>query len=276
MGESRTDVGLNVFKISGLAWALTVHKAAGALAHQPDADLSAYACSVQAQAVREMDAEAVQTLEAELRQAGIVDRGGVITRQWVLAVWISAFGPLRAAAVVQSADLSVHTELALAGGRGIGVTYARRIRHGEAGVEVTDVRNAVEISFFAEENAWAAIKRHLPDMPDVPEVPNFAEATTGETVANARYTIHLQVSAHPAESGITGPGPAASPALADAPSHGSWDVWTLADRLYALGTNSSGDGSALAPVASDAIGREFAWRLLGAREYLASVAEQAA
>ncbi|WP_426225237.1 hypothetical protein [Pseudarthrobacter sp. DSP2-3-2b1] len=276
MGESRTDVALNVVKISGRAWALTVHKAAGALAHEPDADLSAYAGSVQAQAVREMDTEAVQALEAELRLAGIVDAGGTITRQWVLAVWISAFGPLRAAAVVQSADLSVHTELALAGGRGIGVTYSRRIRHGEAGVEVTDVRDAVEISFFAEEHAWAAIRRHLPDIPEVPGLPKSPAATAGETVAAARYTIHLQVSAHPAGSRVAGSGPTPSPAPAGAPAHGSWDVWTLTDHLYAVGTNPSGDGSALAPVGSDAIGREFAWRLLGAREYFASVAEQAA
>ena len=278
MGESRTDVALNVVEISGLAWALTVHKAAEALAHEPDTDLSAYEDSVQAQAVRQLDSEAVQTVEAELRRAGIVDRNGAITRQWVLAVWISAFGPLKAAAVVQSSDLSVHTELALAGGRGVGVTYARRIRHGDAGVDVTEVRNAVEISFFAAENAWGAIKRHLPDMTEVPEateLPKSSEATVGEAVAHARYTIHLEVSAHPAGSRIAGPGPAARPA-AGAPGHASWDIWALADRLYSVGASPSNGGSALTPVPWHAMGHEFAWRLLGAREYLASVAEQAA
>ncbi|WP_160142482.1 hypothetical protein [Arthrobacter sp. SLBN-100] len=280
MGESRTDVALNVFEISAVAWALTVHKAAEVLAHEPAVDLSAYRDSIQAEALRALDSQEVEAAGAELRRAGIVDANGAITRQWVLAVSIAAFGPLKATAVVQSGGSSVHTELALAGGRGIGVTYARRIRHGDGGVDVREVRNAVEISFFTEENAWAALKRHLPDITEVPEareLPKAPGAALSEIIANAGYTIHLQVSAHPTGSRTVRPSaPVPAPAPAPAPDHVSWDVWALAERLYVVSTGPSGGGSALTPVPWDAIRLGFAWRLLGAREYLASAAEQAA
>jgi hypothetical protein len=277
LGESRTDVALNVFEISGLAWALTVHKAAEALAHEPDVDLSGYKDSVQALAVRELDAGAAQAAEAELRTAGIVDGTGAITRQWMLAVWIAASGPLKVASIVQSAGLSVHTELGLAGGRGVGVTYSRRISHGAEGMVVTEVRNAVEVSFFAEEDAWAAIKRHLPDMSQVPEP---TEQQNSEPAEDARYTIHLHVSAHPAGSHVaalgTAPSNAGGDARGSAPDHVSWDIWALAQQLYSVRTGPPGDEPALTPVAPNDLSREFAWRLLGAREYLASTAEKAA
>jgi hypothetical protein len=55
------------------------------------------------------------------------------------------------------------------------------------------------------------------------------------------------------------------------------DVWALADRLYSLRTSpAEDDGPAVAEVPSSDISREFVWRLLGAREYLASAAEKAA
>lgn len=275
MGESQIDVALNVFRITGVAWALTVHKAAEALAHGSEADLSAYLDSVDAQAFVALDSEALEMAEAELRQTGIVDGDGAISRHWVLAVWISAFGPLRAAAVVQTHETSVHTELALSGGRGVGLTYLRRIRHGGSGIDVTATSNAVEIAFFAEENAWAALRRHLPDLAEVPEATGLASppaAGLREIVARARYTIHLDVSAHPSGSRPSGPG--AAPV--QAPDYLSRDVWALAERLYSVNASPSGEGFALTPVASDAIGHGLAWRLLGAREYLASVAGQVA
>ena len=265
MGASRTEAALSVFQISGLAWASTVHKAAESLAHEPDADLSAYQDSIQALAVRQLDAATVQTVDAELGRAGIVDQYGAINPQWVLAVWISAFAPVKVAAVVQSRELSVHTELGLAAGRGVGVSYERRIRHSTDGVDVTEVRNAVEISFFTEENARAAIKRHLPDVSDLPAPP---AATPDETVADARYTIHLEVAAR-----LEG----ARPGEADErPGHVSRDIWALTERLNSVRTSSAHGGLALTEVPASDIGREFAWRLLGAREYLASAAGQAA
>lgn len=265
MGESRTDAALNVVQISGQAWASTVHKAAESLAQEPDADLSAYQASIQALAVRQLDTATVQAVDAELGRAGIVDQSGAINPQWVLAVWISAFAPVKIAAVVQSHELSVHTELGLAGGRGVGVSYDRRIRHSTDGVDVTEVRNAVEISFFSEENAWAAVKRRLPD---VTGLPTPSAATPDETVANARYTIHLEVAAH-----LEG----ARSSQVDAwPGHVSRDIWTLTERLNSVRTSTAHGGLALTEVPAGDIGREFAWRLLGAREYLASAAEQAA
>lgn len=274
MGESLTDAALNVFGISGVAWALTVHKAAEAFGQDPAAELAAYWRSSAARALVALDAGSVRLAEAELRRAKITDECGAIRKQWLLAVWISAFAPLKAAAVVQSAEESVHTELALASGRGVAVTYARRIRHGQ-GVEVTEVRNAVEISFFAEENAWAALNRHLPDTGDVPGSPHLPKpglAAFSEGATNAGYTIHLEVAAHHAGSR---PAPL-SDVPAGAPDHVSKDVWVLAEHLYSFRTAGSGKDYALAPVPRGSVGQAFAWRLLGAREYLASVAEQAA
>lgn len=246
MGESRTDPALNIFEISGLAWASTVHKAAEVLANKADGDLSAYRESAQAEASRQLDAEDPQAMEAELRLAGIVDGQGAITRQWVLAVWIAASAPVKAAAVVQTQELSVHTEIGLAGGRGVGITYYRRIRHGVDGVAVTEVRNAVEVSFFREEDAWAAIRRHLPAAAERQAAPDTVIEETGPV---ATHAFHLEVSA-------------AVPA-ADQGHHSghlSRDAWALAERSYSIADLS----------------REFAWRVLGAREYLASAAEKAA
>ncbi|MCU1568943.1 MAG: hypothetical protein JWQ56_3880 [Pseudarthrobacter sp.] len=271
MGEVQTDVALNVFEITGVAWALTVHKAAETLAHGSEADLSAYLDSINAQAILALDSDTVEMAEAELGRAGIVDGDGAISRQWVLAVWISAFAPIRAAAVLQGTETSVHTELALSGGRGVGLTYVRDIRPPGGAIDVTENRNAVEITFFAEENAWAALKRHLPDLAGVPEATRLANppaAGLSEIVARARYTIHLDVSARPSGSRPAGP--------VAAPDYLSRDVWALAERLYSVTTGPSGEGFGLTPVPSDAIGHGLAWRLLGAREYLASVAGRVA
>jgi hypothetical protein len=251
-----------------MAWALTVHKAAGS----SEDHLGAYRRSTTAHAVQALAPDMLETAEAELRRAGITDENGAIGQQWVLAVRIASFAPLKAAAVVQSDEESVHTELALAGGKGVGVTYARRIRHGQD-VDVTEVRNAVEICFFAEENAWAALKRHLPDTAEASNChqPSRPRRTLSEgSVADARYTIHLEVAAHQAGSCLaprTG-GPARQ--------HVSHDAWVLAERLHALRTAASGTDYALTPVPGGDIGQTFAWRLLGAREYLASAAAQVA
>ncbi|MFF2347965.1 hypothetical protein [Pseudarthrobacter sp. NPDC058119] len=266
MGESQLDGALSAFELSGTAWALTVHKAAGS-----SEDLqAAYRGSAGAQTVETLDLDTLETAEAELRGAGIADESGAISQQWILAAWISAFAPLRAAAVVQSAKDSVHTELAIAGGKGVAVTYARRIRHGQ-GVEVIQVSNAVEVCFFTEENAWAALNRHLPCTAKTSgcHQPSTETASNG-SVADARYTIHLEVAAH--QAGLSpvpmpgGPGP----------DHVSKDAWILTDRLHSLRASVSSAGFALIPVSRGDIGQTFAWRLLGAREFLASAAAQVA
>ena len=248
MGELRTDPALNIFEISGLAWASTVHKAAEALANEPEAGpaVSAYRDSVQAQAGGQVQAEDLQAMETELRRAGIIDGQGAIARQWVLAVWIAASAPLKAAAVVQSQELSVHTELGLAQGRGVGITYRRRIRHDANGVAVTEVRNVVEVSFFREEDVWAAIARHLPAAAEREATP---DAVSGEAGPLATHTVHLEVSAAVPAGGQE-----------HHEGHVSRDVWALVEHRYSLA----------------GLSREFAWRELGAREYLASAAEKAA
>lgn len=269
------DSALNVFEMSGVAWALAVHKAAVASGHGPEADFAAYRHSILAGGFPALDTEEVELAEAELGRAGIVGADGAVSPQWVLAARIAASAPVRAAVVVQSEDTSVHTDLALAGGRGVGVTYARRIRPGESGVDVTEVRNAVEISFFAEEDAWAALRRHLPDIADAHGPSELPADPPGFSGAGTAYTIHLQVSAHPQESRPGGPPPVAVPAPVP-PAYATHDIWVLADRLYSVSSGPAGEGPALTPVSPAAISQGFAWRLLGAREYLASVAEREA
>lgn len=273
LGEPRVDSALNIFEMSGAAWALTVHKAAGASNHGPEADFAAYRDSILAGGFPALDPEEMESAEAELGRAGIVDADGAVSPQWVLAARIATSAPVRAAAVVQSDDTSVHTDLALAGGRGVGVTYARRIRHTETGVDVIEVRNAVEISFLAEEDAWAALKRHLPVVADAPGPSEIRADPPGASAAGTAYTIHLEVSAHPQGSLPDGPLPAAAPAPVP-PAYAGRDIWVLADRLYSVSSGPAGDSPALKPVSPAAISQGFAWRLLGAREYLASVAER--
>lgn len=275
LGESRVDGALNIFEMSGVAWALAVHKAAAAMGHGPEADVASYRDLMRSGGFPVLDPEDLASAEAELGRAGIVDADGAISPQWALAARIAAAAPVRAAAVVQSDDTSVHTDLALAGGRGVGVTYARRIGRGETGVQVTGVRNAVEISFFAEEDAWAALKRHLPEIPDGPGPTELPAEASSASMADTRCTIHLEVSAHPRE--LLPPGPRAGIVSAPVPPvYTVRDVWVLADRLYSVTNSPAADGPALIPVRPDAISQAFAWRLLGAKEFLASLAEQEA
>jgi hypothetical protein len=268
--------------MSGVAWALAVHKAASAIAQNPDAGAFGDAPTGPFPVP---DAETTASAEAELLRAGVVDGTGAVTRQWMLAAWIAGSAPVRATAVVQSGRTSVHTDLGLAGGRGVGVTYVRRVSPAGDHNAVTEVRDAVEISFFAEEDAWAAIRRHLPEIPEAPEsleapeIPEMpdptkpAEPASGpvsptEASAGSGHTIHLEVSAHPGELP-----PAGTPSAAPTAPVRAWrDVWVVADRLYSVSAGPTGKGPALAPASPGAISRGFAWRLLGAREYLASVA----
>ncbi|TVU66890.1 hypothetical protein FQP90_01760 [Paenarthrobacter nitroguajacolicus] len=254
MGAPRADAALNILEVSGLAWAETVRRAMESMPFEPDADVSRLWASAQVRIGRELDGVDHRDVRAELRRAGIVDSQGVLVPQWILAVGIAATAPVKAATVVQWPDQSIHTETGLAGGRGVGVTYRRRIRHQPDGSAVTEVRNAVEVSFFQEEDAWAALSRHFPDLSEHRTVPHDAVATG--------TTIHLEVSASQA-----GPGWNGHP-------FASRHMWSMTDRLYSVGTDpADGNTPTLTAVPGTDIGREFAWRLLGAREYLASAAD---
>ncbi|MFK4640319.1 hypothetical protein [Paenarthrobacter histidinolovorans] len=259
MGEIRAGSRLNIVEISGFAWAETVRRAAEAMDSGAEADFAAYQDSLQAQV-----GDSQETGD-ELRRAGIVDAHGVMSPQWILAVHLAASAPLKASTVVQSnhavpsVNESVHTEIGLAGGRGVGISYRRRISHQANGVVVTEVRNAVEVSFFLEEDAWAAVSRHFPDLRRLEPLP---EATPGETAANATCTIHLDVSARPAFPAGSRP-------------YISRRVWAVADQLYAAEAGPGGEAAtSLTAVPATDIAREFAWSLLGAREYLGSAAER--
>lgn len=257
MGEIRADSRLNVVEISPLAWAATVRKAAEAMDSSQDAELAAYQASLQAQG------DVTPEVAEELLRAGILDARGVMSQQWVLAVFLAASAPLRASTVVQSGGTpqsgdtleSVHTEVGMAGGRGVGLSYRRRISTEAGGGAVTEVRNAVEVSFFREEDAWASLSRHFPDLPQLVDSPdNLPQATA----ADVGCTIHLEVTAVP-------PG-----------RHGSQPYqrrhsWGVAERLYSVEA-SPGDTatSSLMPVPATDIASEFAWSVLGGREYLAS------
>ena len=258
MKEIQADSRLNILEVSGLAWAETVRRAAETLGNDAAANFAAYQASLPEQAVRSPETG------DELRRAGILDAYGVMSPQWILAVALAASAPVKASAVVQFRDTaqfgdavrpeerSVHTEIGLAGGRGVGVSYFRRINQQPDDEVVTEVRNAVEVSFFQEENAWASLSRHFPDLPEL--------NASHEAAANASCTIHLDVWATPGTR--TGARP-----------YSSRRVWTVADRLYSVATGPGGtDAVSLTAVPATDLAREFAWSLLGAREYLGTLA----
>lgn len=283
MGE-RSDPHLNIFEISGLAWATTVNKAAAVLAAEPGGFASA-ADVLAAGAAGELSPEDTRMVDAELARAGIVDAAGSISAQWVLAVWTSAFAPIKVTTVSQAGLESSHCELGLAGGRGVAVSYRRRLsRTTTPGAEVAEVRNAVEISFFRAEDAWAAAARSLPAMPELHAAPSGATGFNGErtalplgaadassptavtdgvpaAIAHARCTVRLGVASSDPGSGRT---------------RYSAAVWALADRLYSLRTEPGTENLSAVHVPAGDVGRDFAWRILGAREFLASSAAQAA
>lgn len=283
MGEVRSDPHLNIFEISGLAWATTVNKAAAVLAAEPGGFASA-AEVLAAGAAGELSPEDTRMVDAELARAGIVDAAGSISAPWVLAVWTSAFAPIKVTAVTQTGLESSHCELGLAGGRGVAVSYRRRLSRTTAlGAEVAEVRNAVEVSFFRTEDAWAAVARSLPAMAELHAAPSGATRFYGErttlplaafpssatavtdgvpaAIAHARSTVRLGVTASDPGSGRT---------------RYSAAVWALADRLYSLHTEPGTENLSAVHVPPGDVGRDFAWRILGAREFLASSATQAA
>ncbi|MDD7837244.1 hypothetical protein [Paenarthrobacter sp. AB444] len=269
MGEIRADSRLNIVEISPLAWAATVRKAAEAMDSSQDAELAAYQASLQAQG------DVTPEVAEELLRAGILDARGVMSQQWVLAVFLAASAPLRASTIVQRGDTvqsggtaqfgdtaqsggtleSVHTEVGMAGGRGVGLSYRRRISTEAGGGAVTEVRNAVEVSFFREEDAWASLSRHFPDLPRLVDSPdNLPQATA----ADVGCTIHLEVTAVP-------------PGRHGFQPYQRRHSWGVAERLYSVEA-SRGDAATASwmPVPATDIASEFAWSVLGGREYLAS------
>lgn len=282
------DPALNIFEISGLAWAAAVDRAMQVLAAEPEVDFDAYQQSPGAVAMRLLDPADTSRLDAELRGAGFVGPDGAIRAQWLLAVAISATAPIRVSAVARTADESAHTDLALAGGRGIAVSYRRRVRTTAAGTDVPGVHDVVEVALFEEQHAWAAVRRILPDHAELlagtPSAGSTPSREGGRDVVGARElqdpgnagvdpditaavlaprcTVYLDVVAAP-------PGQAAA--------YLASDVWSLADNLYSVRTSGDGGGSlVLVDAAPGDIARELSWRLLGAREFLAGAAGKVA
>ncbi|MBT2596049.1 hypothetical protein [Arthrobacter sp. ISL-72] len=254
------------------------------MAPEPGGSFGSPADIAAAKAIGEISREDSRSVEAELAQAGIVDSGGNISSQWVLAAWISAFAPVKVTTVAQTEALSSHCELALAAGRGVGASYRRTLSRTAGSVEVAEVPNVVEVSFFKEEHAWAAVARSLPALSELQasasEASGFdARRTTvapgGGTsssesagrggvpaaLANARCTVRMEVTASAAEA---------------EPSRYSADVWALAGQLYSLRTAADPATLLAVEVPPGDICREFAWRILGVRGFLASASAQAA
>lgn len=289
MGKVRSDPYLNIFEISGHAWAMTVRKAAASLNAEAGGDISNSPDMRAFHAIEEMSPEESRTAEAELTRAGIVDPAGNISAQWVLAAWILAYAPIKVTTVAQTAAESSHCELGLAGGRGIALSYRRRLSRTGHRIDVAEVKNIVEVSFFREEHTWAAIARNLPDLPELRANAVKGSAFDGQRttipfealpawssgavpdglpseIINARCTTHLQVAARMEGGG-------SDPALRTSVTT---DVWALADRLYSLRTAAEPSSLSAVDVPPGDISREFAWRLLGAREFLAGSSAQAA
>lgn len=275
--QATGDPTLNIFEISGLAWAAAVDRAMRALAAEPEVDYAAYQQSAGARALRSLEPADARRLDAELREAGILGPDGALAEQWLLAVLLSVSAPVRVGAVARTGEHSAHTDVGLAGGRGIAVSYRRRVRSTPAGAAVTGVRDVVEVALFEEPHAWAAVRRILPDFAELQAGPGTAHRLAGDrtpvssrdlqALGNAglprdvkaavlapRCTVHLDVYAAPSGT---------------APAFHAADVWALADRLYSVRTADGGPSLLMVDVPPGDIARELHWRLLGAREFLA-------
>lgn len=268
---------------------MTVRKAAASLAAEPGGDITNPQDIWASHTIEEMSPEESRTAESELARAGIVDSAGNISAQWVLAAWILAYAPIKVTTVAQTAAESSHCELGLAGGRGVAISYRRRLSRTGHRIDVAEIKNIVEVSFFREEHAWAATARNLPDLPELrakavkgsafdgqrttipfEALPAWSSGTIPDglpsAIINARCTTHLQVEAR-WEGHSSDPEPRASVTT---------DVWALAERLYSLRTAAEPRSLSAVDVPPGDISREFAWRLLGAREFLAGSSAQAA
>jgi hypothetical protein len=284
--QSIGDPDLNIFEISGLAWAAAVDGALRALAAEPEIDFAAYQQSANALALGSLEPADTRRLDAELREAGIVGPDGTMPDQWLVAVLIAVNAPIRVTVVARTGEHSAHTDLGLADGRGIAVSYRRRIRTTDAGTAVTGIQDVVEVALFEEQHAWSAVRRILPDFTELQAGPGSARSLDGDrtpispqqlqslggaelqqdvkdAVLAPRCTVHLDVVA--AQPGAT-------------PAFRAADVWHLAEKLYSVRTSGDDGGRSLVmvDVPPGDVARELFWRLLGAREFLAGSAGQAA
>ncbi|WP_445155190.1 hypothetical protein ACTWLI_02820 [Arthrobacter sp. Hor0625] len=297
MLERAGDPASGIIRISGLAWALAVDRTLRTLAAEPEVDVAGYERSAPARALGALDPADTGRLAAELAAAGISGADGAIREPWLLAVMIAVSAPVRVSAVARTGECSVHTDLGLAGGRGVAVAYRRRVRTPEgpetSPVDVVGVDDAVEVALFEEQDAWAAVRRILPEVPGLRAAagatrptglpaggrrrldPRDLQGTGGaavpqdlrDAVLAPRCTVHLQVSAGPAP--LVG-------AASGAAAYSSGDVWALADRLYSVRTTGGDHALVLEDVPPGDIATTLQWRLLGAREFLATSAGQVA
>ncbi|MGO4121369.1 hypothetical protein [Arthrobacter sp. YAF16] len=292
MLQSIGDPDLNIFEISGLAWAVAVDRALRALAAEPEIDFAAYQQSSTALALGSLEPADTRRLDAELREAGIVGPDGTMPEQWLLAVLIAVSAPIRVTVVARTGEHSAHTHLGLAGGHGIAVSYRRRIRTTDAGTAVTGIQDVVEVALFEERHAWSAVRRILPGFTELQAGPGSARGLDSDrgldgartpvspqqlqavgsaelqqdvkdAVLAPRCTVHLDVVAAP---------PGTAPAFRAA------DLWHLSEKLYSVRTSGDDGGRSLVmvDVPPGDVARELFWRLLGAREFLAGSAGQAA
>lgn len=294
--ERAGDPAPGIIRISGLAWALAVDRTLRMLAAEPEVDIAGYERSAPARALGALDPADTGRLAAELAAAGISGADGAIREPWLLAVMIAVSAPVRVSAVARTGECSVHTDLGLAGGRGVAVAYRRRVRTPEGPdtgpVDVVGVDDAVEVALFEEQDAWAAVRRVLPEVPGLRSAPGAPrppglpaggrtrldprelQETGGaavpqdlrDAVLAPRCTVHLQVSAAPPHGGAT----------SGAAAYRTGDVWALADKLYSVRTTVGDQPLVLEDVPPGDIAATLQWRLLGAREFLAASAGQVA
>jgi hypothetical protein len=275
--QSRAEPALDAVEISGLAWAAAVDAGIRAHAAHPGVDAAAYEQSAGAKALAALEPGDAARLEAELRAAGITGPDNQLAEHWRTSVLLAVTAAVRVSVVAATAEYSMHTDLALSEGLGLAVSYRRQARTTAAGEEVMDVRDAVELVRFDEPDAWAALRRTLPDLAELLASPGSAGWLEGErtpisrtellnlpdavlppdvktAVLTPRCRVHLEVTADR-------PGPTTVFHAAD--------VWALADRLYAVRTADGGQSLVLVHVPSGDLLRQLQWRLLGAREALA-------
>lgn len=270
--------GQTSIRLSALAWALAVDKAARA----NPGGAAPYLESPEAAALTALPDKLRDPLERELRVAGISAADGALDPDWLSAISQASSAPIKAAVVSRERGVSTHCELNLFHGLGLAVEFSRTVRDTpDGGTAVGDVRNSVLVTLFAEEDVWSVVARSLPELTELTadgDAPLGRSEPLGRTERrrvpvseaaqlerNARATVHFSL--------------AAGPLAVGAPGYRAGHMWLLTDALYEVKTVPPGrsgtddpPGVVLLSQAPGAIARQLVWDVLGAHEFLAKSA----
>jgi hypothetical protein len=162
-GVADSGTRLKVHTLSFRAWALAGSTAVTRMEERFGRDLGALRVpDVERMLARLTEAERAE-LRAELSEVRMADASGRLTDAWAAAVVESAQPDVAVRAVSTLGKVNVAVDLTLARGRGMAVARRRRVHEDPVGNLDVDARDAVvEVTLFAAEDAWPALRRCLP------------------------------------------------------------------------------------------------------------------